>query len=203
MSISTNNLIGYMGPSNPSYLDGVLEGAASGVGQVPSVEDAYDAAKKNSYDGLEITDRFGDLLRDIQRQAAERQMEYQTNSAERAMQFSADEAQKARDWSEYMSSSQYARAVKDLKNAGLNPVLAAGGGISSGSFSSSTSATGIAQSGSQAQVSEYNSGLAAFEVYLETAASVVNSISNVFGVDVNKLVAGLGNGKATKFGFGK
>lgn len=203
MSISTNNLIGYMGPSNPSYSDGVLEGVASGVGQVPSVEDAYDAAKQSPYDGLKITDRFGDLLRDIQRQAAERQMEYQTNSAERAMQFSADEAQKARDWSEYMSSSQYSRAVKDLKNAGLNPVLAAGGGISSGSFSSSTSATGIAQTGSQAQVSEYNSGLAALEVYLETAASVVNSISNVFGVDVNKLVAGLGNGKATKFGFGK
>lgn len=153
------------------------------------------------FDGLSITDQFGDTIRDLQQQAAERQEAFQTNSAEKAMQFSADEAQKARDWSEYMSSTQYSRAVQDLKSAGLNPVLAAGGGISSGSFSSSTSATGIAQSGSQAQVSEYNSGLSALEVYLETAASVINSVSNVFKIDATSLVGGL-NGKSNKIGFG-
>lgn len=149
------------------------------------------AAQDNPFGGIDISDIFGDEIRLIQQQAAERQMEYQTNSAERAMQFSADEAKKARDWSEYMSSTQFSRAVKDLENAGLNPVLAAGGGFSPGSFSSSTSATGIAQTGSQAQVSEYNSGLSALEVYLEFAASIFNSVSDK-----------LFKGKSFKIGFG-
>ena len=186
--------------ATPQHVFGNMKSDFSQVGSSSATGPTSDMPSTGA-DGLSIFGTFGDTIRQLQADAAARQEAYQTNSAAKAMKFSADEAQKNRDWQEYMSSTSYSRAVEDLKNAGLNPVLAAGGGAFGASTPSGSSAAGIAQSGSQAQVSEYNSGLAALEVYLQTAASVVNSVSNVFNIDVNKLVAGLGGNK-NPVGFG-
>lgn len=56
-------------------------------------------------------------------------------------QFNAQEAQKNREWQERMSNTAYQRAMADMKQAGLNPILAYQQGGSSTPGGSSASGT--------------------------------------------------------------
>lgn len=134
--------------------------------------------------GLSMSDLFGDEIRELEQAAAERQMQYQTTSAREAMQFSAAEAQKNRDFQERMSNSAYTRAVADMKNAGLNPVLAAG--ASPASTPSGSSASGISQSGSKANVSDYNSALQVAYYVLDSLKATWSSTTSL----INAIIPG-------------
>lgn len=75
---------------------------------------------------------------------AENELNRAYNSAEAQLQrdWSSAEAEKNRQWQTQMSNSAYQRSVEDLKQAGLNPILAATG--------SASTPSGVSYSGSSA-----------------------------------------------------
>jgi len=68
--------------------------------------------------------------------------------ARKSRDFNRLEAQKARKWWESMDSTRYQRTVADMRRAGLNPLMAFGGGMSPSSAPSGSPASSSASSGS-------------------------------------------------------
>ena len=64
------------------------------------------------------------------REIATQATETNVSSARERMAFEKEEAQTLREWQEEMSNTAMQRAVSDMEQAGLNPLLALPGGAS-------------------------------------------------------------------------
>lgn len=92
-----------------------------------------------------------DWVRDMQAQYNSYLLSMSQQTAQN--KFNAEEAQKARDFEERLSNTAYQRAVKDMKDAGINPILA----YSNGASGASTPSGSAASSGSGGSYSGYRS----------------------------------------------
>lgn len=110
--------------------------------------------------------------------------------------FNAAEAQKARDYDREMSSTQFRRAVSDMKAAGLNPVLALGG---SGASFHGTSAASSGGSRSSSGNAGSRGGDTSIGNVLGTVGSIIAGLYTAGASNATKLaVAKLGADVASK-----
>lgn len=102
-------------------------------------------AQSNSWTDAMSARQWSAMMADI---AWERDME----AFQQQMNFNAEEAQKQRDWQEQMANTIYTRSVKNMRQAGINPILAANMGLSgAGVGSGATASIGGAPSAPLAQ----------------------------------------------------
>lgn len=91
-------------------------------------------------------------------QAARVAFERQKELLQMQMNYNREEAQKARDWETNMANTIYTRSVNNMREAGINPILAASMGLSGASVGSgATASIGGATAPMANTYSEYNS----------------------------------------------
>lgn len=110
-----------------------------------------------------------------------------------ANEFNAEQARLNREWQERMSNTAYQRAMKDLRKAGLNPILAYTSGASTPTGSYASSAMGNAytdnysESRNTSHSSEYSFSESHSRERSELTSNIANQLASITGATADLL----------------
>lgn len=121
---------------------------------------------------------------------AELAFERQKELNQMTMDFNREEAAKQRSWQEQMANTIYTRSVKNMKEAGINPVLAAGmglsgAGVSSGataSFGGSSAPMATSFIGSESANSAHSWGESQGSSWSQSEGGIITALSGLAGL---------------------
>ena len=189
-SVLAQQAAAYQQPQTPSYY--VYENNA------PSYEELQSLLGNLNFD-LNLPDNYLQSAFDLaqyntdQSQAmAREQMAYQTEANAKAMEFNKNEAQKTRDWVQAMSDTSHQREVTDLVAAGLNPILSANQGASTGTAANAIGSAGSGAKGTvdtQAVSVLMNAYKTAKEIEIQEKNLSLQEKMNMLNNDTNRYMA--------------
>lgn len=125
---------------------GLIGGAFGLIGQNNTNQKNWDIAQSSNQTNMEMQND----AQAYNSEEARIDREFQASQVSGQQAYNAAEAQKSRDYTTQMSNTAYTRAVQDMKNAGLNPMLT----VTQGGASTPNGATasGAAASGAHGSI---------------------------------------------------
>lgn len=117
-------------------------GMTAGESHGGSVNSSWNASQNfNDSASQSYSQTFGTQAGQESQNAADTAFQRQKELMLMQMEFNSREAQKARDWETQMANTIYTRSVNNMKEAGINPILAANMGLSGASVGSGATAS--------------------------------------------------------------
>lgn len=130
--------MGLMGDLSGSY----------GAGGSSNISDGSSWSQTDATSARAWSEQQATVAFERQKELMQMQQDFNSGEAALAREFNAAEAAKGRDWEKEMANSIYTRSVKNMIEAGINPILAANMGLSGANVGSgATAATSGATAG--------------------------------------------------------